>query len=85
MEPEKRSAPMIRFHEYTNASTSGLLDAETKRWSKTIIKKLSLPDGLFLEEPKDPPFPLGSFKESIAEELGFSSEILMVASHGVRN
>lgn len=70
-----------KCHEYTNASTSGLLDAETKLWSKAIIKKLSLPDGLFLEEPKDPPFSLGSFKESIAEEVGFSSEILMVASH----
>lgn len=35
------------FHEYTNASTTGLVNAREKAWDMEIIERLGLPGGLF--------------------------------------
>ena len=38
-----------KAHEYTNASTTGLLNAETGQFDREIIRRLGLPEGLFGE------------------------------------
>lgn len=70
-----------RCHEYCECSTSGLLEPKSKKWDEKVIKKLGLPLSLFKREPQDPPFVLGPIKKEIAEEVGFSAQVVMVASH----
>lgn len=67
-------------HEYTNASTTGMLDAKTFTWSKEIIHRLDLPKHLF-KEIRFPETEVGSFKEEIVKELGFDTKVILVATH----
>ena len=55
--------------EYTMASTTQLLDACTKEWSKEVIDGLGLPRKLFAPV-KMPGTKLGRLKASLQEELG---------------
>src|SRR3712207_1691785 len=66
--------------EYTNATTTQLLDLETGGWSQDLLKKLGLPSGLFA--PIAPPgTELGPVLPEVAEEIGARPLILAVASH----
>jgi len=55
--------------EYTEASTSQLLNAETKEWDYELIEKIGLPKGIF---PKiiSPCSAAGFLNESLTAELG---------------
>jgi rhamnulokinase len=66
--------------EYTEASTSGLLDAEKRSWALPLIEGLALPPLLF-DPPREPPYPAGLMDKKLAVETGCKAEILMVASH----
>ena len=39
----------VQVAEYSNCSTTGLLDARSRDWSDTIISKLGLPRHIFTE------------------------------------
>jgi rhamnulokinase len=64
--------------EYTEASTSGLLDARERSWAFPLIGRLGLPAGLF-DPPRDPPYAAGPLDKKIAP--GCDAEVLMIASH----
>jgi rhamnulokinase len=66
--------------EYTEASTSGLLDAKKRSWAFPLIERLGLPTHLF-DPPREPPYQAGPLGKKLAEETGCDAEILMVASH----
>lgn len=70
-----------KSQEYCNASTTGLVNPITRKWNRELIRKLGLPERLFVQEPQEPPFFLGSLKKEIAEEIGFQCQVYMVASH----
>lgn len=63
-----------KIWEYTIASTSGLLDANEKKWSKTIFEKLDLPDEIKgeISYPGNIFYPL---KDEILKELGLSKKV----------
>ncbi len=66
--------------EYTNATTTQLVNAETKSWDLDVIKLLGLKSKIFL--PLDlPGTSCGHLKAEIAKELGFDLEVIMCASH----
>lgn len=69
------------FSEYTNATTTQLVDAKTKNWDFDLIEKLNFPKNLFAEiitAGKD----LGSLKPEIAEETGLEKvRVNAVATH----
>lgn len=70
----------VKKQEYTNASTTSLLDAKNRSWSKEIINRLQLPSHLF----KNLSFAgeeVGFFKKEIEEEIGFSAKVILVATH----
>ena len=69
-----------KFHEFTNASTSGLLDLEKKEYSKEIIEALGFNKELFtpLSFPKTI---VGPLKEEIASEVGGNILVKLVATH----
>lgn len=66
--------------EYTNASTSGLLNAESGVWDREIIRKLGLPPHIF-RQLRRPCMTLGPLSDAIAKEIGCDALVLLPATH----
>ncbi len=67
--------------EYTIASTSQLLDANARDWSRTLIEKFGLPDKLFTKVVK-PGTPCGTLHPNLSEEFGgINPKVISVAAH----
>ena len=71
----------MKAHEYTNASSTGLLDARRRTWDMEIISALGLPERLFAAQPQRPPVKLGRLKGDIAREVGFTCDVVLPATH----
>ena len=67
-------------NEYTNATTTGLVNAETKQWDKELLSSLGIDEGLFCDI-SEPGTQLGSFSEDIHAELGFNATVILAPSH----
>lgn len=67
-------------NEYTNASTTSILNAESKTWDKDILNKIGVPEDIFLE-PALPGTAVGELTPEIAERVGFNSTVLLAPSH----
>jgi rhamnulokinase len=66
--------------EYTNATTTQLLDLQTGGWSQDLLNKLDLPSGLF-SPVVSPGTELGPVLPEVAEEIGAGPQVFTVASH----
>ncbi len=66
--------------EYTNATTSGLVNAAGKTWDMELIRRLGLPEKLF-GELSLPGTVVGSFDKKIQDEVGFDSTVILPATH----
>jgi rhamnulokinase len=66
--------------EVTNASTTGLLDATTRSWSKELIDAVAVPAGLLpsLRQPGDR---LGPLRAAVREHTRVDGQVLAVGSH----
>jgi rhamnulokinase len=66
--------------EYTNASTTGMVNAQTKKFDTEIIEKLGLPSHLFPElyEGGDT---VGDLKEEIIKKVGKNVKVKLCLSH----
>ncbi len=69
-----------RACEYTNATTTQLLDLETGAWSQDLLKRLELP-GRLLAPIVQPGTELGPLLPAVAEEVGAGPPVFAVASH----
>ena len=67
-------------NEYTNASTTGLLGAESKTWDTDILSALEIPKTLFLPLSL-PGTEVGAFSEDVQREVGFNATVLLAPSH----
>lgn len=67
-------------NEYTNATTTGLVNAESKGWDKKILSMLDIDESLFLPLC-NPGTVLGEFSKNIQSELGFNSTVIFAPSH----
>lgn len=67
-------------NEYTNATTTGMVNADTKQWDYEIIDKLSLPKHLFgtLDTPCTV---IGNFTKEMQDYAGFDSTVIFAPSH----
>jgi rhamnulokinase len=70
----------VIHNEYTIASTTNLLNAETKTWDEDILSTLGFPKELFSEISK-PCTLLGEFSPEVAKEVGFTSKVVHAPSH----
>ncbi|MBQ8956597.1 MAG: rhamnulokinase [Lachnospiraceae bacterium] len=70
----------VKKQEYTNATTTGLINAKTNDWDKELIKKLELPERIFLS-PEKPGTTLGNLKPEIQEAVGFDLTVMIIGSH----
>jgi rhamnulokinase len=70
----------IETNEYTNATTTALVDARKKTWDLELIDKLGINSALFtpLSRAGDR---IGSLSPAVAEEAGFNCEICLPATH----
>ncbi len=67
-------------NEYTNATTTGMVNAESKLWDTDIIEKLGLPKHLFTELDT-PCSVIGNFTKEMQEYAGFDSTVIFAPSH----
>lgn len=70
----------VKKQEYTNATSTNLVNAESRSWDIELINKLGLPTGLF-GELSQPGTVVGELCEAIAEEVGFTSKVILPATH----
>lgn len=66
--------------EYTNATTTQLVNPETGNWDEELIKKLGYPVSVF-QKIQMPGTELGSLSEELAQEVGFSCKVVLPATH----
>lgn len=67
-------------NEYTNATTTGLVNANAKTWDGDIISALGLPKELFAAL-NTPSGVVGDFSENIQNAVGFNCAVLFAPSH----
>ena len=70
----------IKTHEYTNESTTALLNAKSGEYDNSIIEQLGLPKKLFnsIQKPEDY---VGELLPEIQKEVGGNCKVILCASH----
>ena len=70
----------IYANEYTEASTSQLVNAETGEWDYDLIERIGLPKKIF--RPVSPAGSvLGRLTPEVAEEIGYDLTVMLPATH----
>ena len=70
----------VKKNEYTIASTSNLVNAESKQWDREVIGKLGFPQRIF-HDLAMPGTEVGEFLPEIAAEVGFNAKVILPATH----
>lgn len=67
-------------NEYTNSTTTQLVNANTQDWDYELMEKLGFPTKIFgkINMPKTT---VGQLKEEIAKEVGFNTEVVLPPTH----
>lgn len=69
-----------KANEYTNASSTQLVNAFSKEWDKELLDSLGINKEMFQEilQPKEV---LGGLRKDLVEEFGFNMKVLLPATH----
>ena len=67
-------------NEYTNASTTSMVNAETKTWDKDIFDAIGVSSDIFLPLSL-PGTTVGNLRADIAEKVGYDSTVVLAPSH----
>ena len=70
----------VKRQEFTNATSTGLVNSKTKEWDEEIIEKLGIERSLF-KPLTSPGTLLSKVKPEIEMEIGYSPTVVCVASH----
>ena len=70
----------VMVNEYSNASTTALLNAEKRSWDYELIEKYGFPKKIF-QKIVEPGTVLGRFTKEIIDEVGFDAYVVVPASH----
>ncbi len=70
----------VKRQEYTNATSTGLVNAQTRSWDGEVIAALGLDDKLF-KEISQPGATVGEIKKEIAAEIGYTATVMLPATH----
>lgn len=70
----------VKAKEYTDATTTGLINAKTGDFDYDIIKSLGFNAEMF-KKPVAPGYELGFLSEDIAKEVGGNCKVILCASH----
>ena len=70
----------VKVSDYTNATSTQLVNPENKQWDRELIERLGYPEKIFL--PLNMPgTTVGNLKSEIQKEVGFDCEVILCASH----
>ena len=69
-----------KISEYTNATSTQLVSPETKQWDRELIERLGYKASIF-KPLHMPGTAVGSFTKEVADEVGFSCEVVLPATH----
>ena len=70
----------VMKNEYTHASTTNLINAQTKTWDHEILDKLGIKKDIF-SDISLPCTEVGNFTEEVKNEIGFDSTVIFCPSH----
>lgn len=70
----------VMKNEYTNATTSQLVNAKTQTWDFELMEKLGIPTKIF-GELNMPKTVVGNLSNEIADRVGFQTEVVLPATH----
>ena len=70
----------VQKQEYTNATSTGLVNAAGKEWDRELLDRLGLPSRLFgpLSMPGET---VGPLRPDIAQTVGFQTTVVLPATH----
>lgn len=69
-----------KMQEYTNATTTQLVDPVTKNWDMELIEKLGYPKQMF-QEIALPGTEVGELTEQIQKKVGFNCKVILPPTH----
>lgn len=70
----------VMKNEYTNATTTNLVNAEERCWDEYILDTLGIPKEIF--KPLSLPCePVGCFTDEVAGEVGFNATVILSPTH----
>ncbi|MEH7414577.1 rhamnulokinase [Neobacillus drentensis] len=69
-----------KANEYTNATSTQLVNAFTKKWDHDLLDLLGINKEMF-QEIKTPKTVLGTLTEELVSELGFDLQVILPATH----
>ena len=69
-----------KFNEYTNASTTEIIDVKTNSWSNEILDTFGIKKSIF-KPLSMPGTKAGRLLPEISEEVGFDLDVVLAASH----
>lgn len=70
----------VKKQEYTNATSTGLVNAQTHKWDGDIIGLLGL-NGKLFGELSQPGTAVGELSEEIRREVGYNATVILPATH----
>ena len=70
----------VKAREYTNATSTGLVNAQTRQYDPEILHALGLPESMF-PQLSVPGTVLGSLMPNIAAEVGGQTTVVLCATH----
>ena len=70
----------VKKQEYTNATTTGMVNALTHKWDEEIIEKLGYKKELF-GELAQPGSVVGEFTDEVAAFVGYKAKVVLPATH----
>lgn len=70
----------VKMQEYTNATSTGLINAVTKTWDRDILAALDYPERLF-KTPQMPGTFVAGLSKDLKKVLGYDTKVVLAASH----
>jgi len=70
----------VSMNEYTNATTTALVNAESKTWDHEILERISIPRKLF-GKLQMPGTKVGRLTSEIQKIVGFDCDVILPATH----
>ena len=70
----------VKKQEYTNATTTGMVNAVTHTWDEEILQKLGYKKELF-GELSQPGTEVGEFTDEVAAFVGYKAKVVLPATH----
>lgn len=71
----------VKMNEYTNCSSTAMLDARTQDWSGEILEAAGIPNHLFARKPCAPGSVVGILKKDLVRWVGFNVKVVAPATH----